>query len=188
MPKHYQPYLHVTAQGIAFRALVNMYHEIEKSQEELEPYELLPALVFAAFTIEAYINSVGSRKVEFWNQLERLPWKNKVEILHSTAGVQADWSQDPLQLAIQLFKIRDRLAHGKEESITGPQCRTYIEAKSALLVGYLQPQWFALVTKDWVIGTRQRMISLLQHLGTIHGLHSDDFQAHSRGEIREITA
>ena len=181
----YQPFLHVTAQGIAFRSLVNMYHEIERSEENEEPYELLPALVFAAFTIEAYVNSVGSRKVTFWDQLERLPWRNKIEILHSTAGAQADWGKDPLQLATQLFEIRDRLAHGKEDSIAGPTCDTYMEAKSVLMVQHLKPKWFALVTKGWVLGTRERTVNLLQHLGSLHGFRPDDFQSHSRGEVRE---
>jgi len=181
----YQPHLHVTAQGVAFRSLVNMYHEIERSQEEFEPYELLPVLVFAAFTIEAYVNSVGSRKVNFWSQVERLPWKSKVEILHSVARTPTDWGKDPLQLASQLFDIRDRLAHGKPESIPGPMCDTYQEAMSVLMVQHLRPKWLSLVSKEWVIGTRERTVKLLQHLGSLYGLHSDDFQDHSRGEVRE---
>jgi len=182
----YQPHLHITAQAIVFRSLVNMYYEIEHSERDLEQYELLPVLVFAAFTVEAYVNSVGTRKINFWSHVDRLPWKKKIEVLHLVAGKQTDWGQDPLQLAVQLFDIRDRLAHGKQESIVGPKCDTYMEAESVLMVQHLKPEWFALLTKDWVVGTRQRTVALLSHLGALHGLRADDFQLHSSSDIFEV--
>lgn len=179
----YQPHLDFSAQAIAFRALMHMYARVEDG--DLEEYEYLPIVVFAAFSIEAYINSIGSRKIAFWDQIERLPWKNKIEILHGNIGATANWGADPLQLATQVFEIRDRLAHGRAERVSGPMCNDYMEAKSVLMVQYLKPRWFSAINKEWVLGTKKRVCDLLLYLGSLYKLRNDDFTDHSRGHVTE---
>ena len=61
-----------------------MYAQLEAGASSR--IELTPIVVFLAFSIESYLNSIGARKLIIWDELERLPWKNKVVILHKTAG------------------------------------------------------------------------------------------------------
>ncbi|MFB8832113.1 hypothetical protein ACE0DR_28690 [Azotobacter sp. CWF10] len=78
-----------TAQGKAYEALMVMISQLEKKPHSAA--ELLPVVVFMAFTVEAYLNSLGARKIEFWDEIERIPWRNKVNVLHLHAGKEADW-------------------------------------------------------------------------------------------------
>src|SRR3990167_8464625 len=179
----YQPHVDFSAQAIAFRALQHLYIRLQDG--ELEEYEHLPIVVFAAFSIEAYINSIGFRKVNFWNQYERRSWRKKIEILHANVGATPNWNADPLQLATQLFEIRDRLAHGKQESVCGPLCNEYNEAQSALMVQCLKPQWFSVITKEWLLGTNDRVCKLMAYLGSLYRLPDNDFTDHSIGHVTE---
>ena len=48
--------------------------------------ELTPVVVILAFSIEAYLNALGERHLPIWSELERLPWRSKIEILYKTAN------------------------------------------------------------------------------------------------------
>lgn len=148
----YQPHLEFSAQAVSFRSLQYLYTRIAEGEEN--EYDYVPIIVFIAFSIEAYINSIGSRKIVFWDQIERLPWKKKVEILHANAGAKPNWGKAPLQFSTQVFGVRDRLAHGKSETIDGPFCDTVGEANTILMVQCLKPDWFEVLNKD---GSRKAM-------------------------------
>ena len=66
----FQAYSHFTAQCHNVAALMAMYAEIESGNLNRQMYPAV--VVFLAFSIEAYINSVGARKIEFWDDIERL--------------------------------------------------------------------------------------------------------------------
>jgi hypothetical protein len=149
-----QPSLMFSAQGIAFRALQQMYYRLRKG--DLEPYEYLPIVVFAAFSIEAYVNSIGSRKITFWDQIERLSWRQKIEILHSNASRDPNWGAEPLQFATQVFTVRDRLAHGKPEFVLGPVCKDQEEANNVMNTDSIKPKWFADISKEWMFASNAR--------------------------------
>ncbi len=179
----YQPHLDFSAQAVSFRALQCLYARL--NDEDMDEYDYVPIVVFAAFSIEAYINSVGSRKIIFWDQIERLPWKQKVEILHANIGLTANWGEMPLQFARQVFGLRDRLAHGKPETIDGPICDNAGEAKSILMVQALKPEWFSVLEKDWILKSKNQVCEVLHYLGCLYGLDTDDFKRHSQSHITE---
>ena len=177
----YQPHLEFSAQAVSFRALQCLYTRIAEREEN--QYDYVPIVIFAAFSIEAYINSIGSRNIVFWDQIERLPWKKKVEILHANAGATPSWGRAPLQFATQVFSVRDRLAHGKSETIDGPLCDTPGDANTILMVQCLKPDWFDVLDKDWIMKSNERVCELLRYLGNLYGLTEDDFTHHSQGHI-----
>jgi hypothetical protein len=98
-----------------------MYGQLERGGSSR--IELTPIVVFLAFSIESYLNSIGARKLNIWEELERLSWRKKIAILHKTAGRTLEWGKEPLQFATEVFALRDRLAHGKPERIVGPRPR-----------------------------------------------------------------
>ena len=179
----YQPYSDFTAQSRTVSALMSMYGQLERGGPSR--IELTPIVVFLGFSIESYLNSIGARKVSIWEELEHLPWRRKIAILHKTADRAPEWGKDPLQFANEVFALRDRLAHGKPERIVGPKFRTEAEAARYLggpeLNRGLQPEWYAGITEDWVMKAKERFRLLMIYLGGLFGFHESDHLLSSTG-------
>jgi hypothetical protein len=179
----YQPYSDFTAQSRTVSALMSLYGQLIRGGSSR--IELTPIVVFLAFSIESYVNSIGARKISFWEELERLPWRKKIAILHKTAGRAPEWGQDPLQFASEVFALRDRLAHGKPERIVGPKFRTQAEAAQYVngpeLHPDLQPAWYTGITVDWVMKAKERFRLLMIYLGGLFDLHESDHSLSSTG-------
>jgi hypothetical protein len=69
----WRPYMHFTAQSTALQAFYLMIARLKKG--ELTEGEYPCVVVFMAFSIEAYVNTLGSRQISFWDEIERLPWR-----------------------------------------------------------------------------------------------------------------
>ena len=68
--KKYRRINEFTAQGINVRALMLLHDQLEADQNRDK--NLIPIVVFTAFSIESYLNSLGSRNVEIWEDIEGL--------------------------------------------------------------------------------------------------------------------
>ncbi len=178
--KTYQPFTDFTAQSKTVSALMSMYALMER--DPAARIELTPIVVFLAFAIESYLNSIGARQLEIWDELERLPWKKKVKILHKTAGRSVDWGEDPLQFATEVFTLRDRLAHGKPERIVGPVFNSEGDANRILTQG-LEPDWYNQITREWVMNAKERFRLLMIYLGRLYGFHESDHLHVSSGGL-----
>lgn len=146
-----------------------------------------PCVVLMAFLVEAYVNSLGARKIVAWDAIERIPWRNKIELLHAHANQKADWSREPLAFATELFKVRDKLAHGKPERIHNrdlkvPDGHTYSSATVPVLADRSEPKWYKRIDRAWILASRPKLEALLAYLAVMHGLDAMDFQ--SVGDIR----
>jgi len=168
----YQPFSNFTAQSKTVSALMSMYAQLER--EVPARLEFTPIVVFLAFSIESYLNSIGARKLEIWEELERLPWRKKVTILHKIANKSPNWSKDPLKFAIEVFSLRDKLAHGKPEQVVGPVLTNQVEATQFLNSHDLQPEWYSKITKEWVMEAKERFQLLMMYLGGLFGFHESD--------------
>lgn len=161
-----------------------MISQLEKRRHD--PAELLPVIVFMAFTVEAYLNSLGDRHIDFWDQIERIPWRNKVEIIHLHVNKKANWGAKPLQFATELFSLRDRLAHGKPEMVRGPVCNSPMEAEDKLSSEMLVPPWFKKISGPWLGSARGNFQELMRHLAELYSLAPSDHQLHSRGGFEVV--
>jgi hypothetical protein len=179
----YQPYLDFTAQSHNVASLMGLYALLERNTEFQPPFPAF--VVFIAFAAEAYINSVGARHIAFWDELERLPWRKKMEILHIHADHGADWSREPLQFASEVFRLRDNLAHGKPERINGPVFDTLAEAGEILSSEHLKPDWYQRINKEWVLSAKERFHTLMEYIGSLYSLHASDHLSYAFGDIRQ---
>jgi hypothetical protein len=177
----YQAYTDFTAQSRTVSALMYLYANLE--QENGKRVELTPIVVFIAFSIESYLNSLGARHVVIWDELERLPWKSKVEILYKIAGRVPEWGEEPLQFATEVFKLRDKLAHGKPERILGPAVKDFKQADDLVRSNDLQPDWYRGITKEWVLHAKERFRLLMIHLGQLFDQHESDHLLTATGGI-----
>ncbi|MDR2851962.1 MAG: hypothetical protein LBV61_02720 [Burkholderiaceae bacterium] len=109
--------------------------------------------------------------------------EEKISILHKTAKRSPDYGRDPLQFCTEVFKLRDKLAHGKPESVFG-SIETDINAAHHLLINnLLQPDWYTSITREWILQAKERFRVLMIYLGDLYGLHESDHLHVSSGGI-----
>jgi len=161
---------------------MQMYGGLEKTPKTIR-IETTPFVVFMAFSVEAYLNSIGSRVVKHWDNIERLGWRDKIEILHSIAGKEADWGEEPLQFIHSLFVVRDKLAHGKPERVISQEYQTKEDALNVAPTHQEQPDWYKKLSREWVVTAKDKFRIAMQYLGSLYGFHESDHLSHSTGGI-----
>lgn len=174
----YQPYIDFTAQGMNVSVLMVMLSEVEKSPDSA--IRVVPIVVFMAFAIESYLNNIGAKRISYWSHMERLPWRNKMNVLHEAAGCKADWGSGHLQFAVSLFSLRDKLAHGKPERVVGPVFQDANVAHEFPMTG-LKPAWFTKLNKAWAMKAKEQFTQLMGYLAQMHGFHESDHLLNSTG-------
>ena len=177
----YATHVEFTAQFHAISALHQLFDSLYESSTPKT--KLLPIIVFMAFSLEAYINSIGVRHITDWAEIEKLPWKAKLKILHEHRGVVPAWGSEPLHFINEIFGIRNKLAHGKSEPVTGPVFSTLQEANDFIFSGNLEPNWFRVIDLAWVKSARGRFEKSLEYLALIYGLSPSDYLQESRAVV-----
>lgn len=84
---------------------------LSEAKETQATYLILYALIGCAFSLEAYLNFLGKEKIPFWNQIERIPIKNKIKVFHKQFNIIPDHSKRPYQTLSELRKFRNFMAH-----------------------------------------------------------------------------
>lgn len=92
--------------------------ELAEATQDGQLYTTTSALVYCAFTLEAYLNHLGKLRHADWDEIERNYGKRrKYETFAQAAGLQIDYTRRPYCTLVELFAFRDRMAHGK--TVTG---------------------------------------------------------------------
>jgi len=98
----------------------NSFYSLEtaKNTNKGRFYNLMTSEVFACFSIEAFLNHIGSIKISEWSLIERcLSPKEKLILIASRANKAIDFGKRPYQSLIELFTFRNFIVHGKTEII-----------------------------------------------------------------------
>lgn len=162
---NYVIYRDFMAHAAVVQALGALFRRLDAGQ--LMEEEVMPLIVFTAFSIEAYVNSLGSEGAD-WN--ERAGWRAKIEKLHSMAGQTCAWDKEPLDFAVEVFTIRNQLAHGKPERVELAFTAPPEEAADYLSHADLSPEWFApCLSLEWARAAKERFLPLTSHLGALFG-------------------
>jgi len=90
---------------------------IKKSEENAQGsrYTDMAALLFVAFTFEAYLNHLGQERIEFWSSIESIKVMEKYDCLCKSLGVSPNFSKRPYQTLKSLFRFRNAVAHGRTQ-------------------------------------------------------------------------
>lgn len=181
--KKYQPVMDFPAHSKNAGAVTGLLWLMDSNV--FERMNMATIVVFQAFTVESYINHLGFEAVGHWEEMERLPWKSKITILHKIVGADAEWGKDPLQFAGEIFKVRDKMAHGKPETVEGKFYTTEKEALTAFGTSAMEPDWYRKIDKDWVRKSRSRFDELMGYLAVLLGKSSGDYQCGGEGRVVE---
>ena len=84
---------------------------VGKDDHEGLALHCMNCIVSTAFAVEAFINFMGSKKVEKWN--ERTKWYKKLQQICKAVGYEYNLDKDPLATIEKVKDIRNELAHGK---------------------------------------------------------------------------
>ena len=101
------------------RTFANLAHGADvlimkaEQDEQGSYYTIMGSLLLTAFTFEAYLNHLGSKQFEFWDDIESIKVMEKYSVLCKELEITADFSMRPYQTLKSLFKFRNSIAHGK---------------------------------------------------------------------------
>jgi len=167
-------YTYVYCRGAARRALSQgLEHERGSF------YFFMMAGVFAAFTVEAFLNHVGELRVQDWKSLERkLGPREKLLLLRQVAAWSVDEGRRPFQSLRGLLRLRDALAHGK----------TATQSTHGVVVGAPpdavptpEPEWKSLCTADYASQFVEDAEAIVRDLSKQSGLVGDPFESSGHG-------
>lgn len=88
--------------------------ELAESTRDGQLYTLTSALIYCAFTLEAYLNHLGKLRHANWDEIERNYGKRrKFEMFANASNIAFDYAHRPYSTLEELFAFRDRMAHGR---------------------------------------------------------------------------
>lgn len=109
-------FIHNDLSNCAWGMREDMRKKFDSGETEGVHFDMMGALVFLAFSIEAKINFIGWKILEDgWP--ERANLKEKIHLIYKVLDIEADWSCRPLQSILSLKRFRDTIAHGKPELV-----------------------------------------------------------------------
>jgi hypothetical protein len=170
----------VTMSGTAtlntFSYLLNGAHSLAQTAKDHAAgsnYCRISAVVFSAFAVEAHLNHIGEAKLSFWGIVEpKLPWRAKLDLIVEQLGITPDFGKRPFQTLGDLFRFRDRLAHGKT---TTEDKRYEYRGNREDGFGSLDPDW---LKKFWSDDAVDRVLEdTRQILELLHGKAGFDPQS-----------
>lgn len=93
-----------------------------QSAQKGQYWKHLYCLICTAFSLEAFLNHVGSKKLSCWDTIERrLSPRDKTTLLLELSDSRPEWGREPFQSFGELMDFRNDLAHGKTETLSTGQ-------------------------------------------------------------------
>lgn len=163
---------------------------LKKAQEQQQGwfYFAMMAGVFAAFTVEGYLNHLGQKRVRDWSELERkLGPREKLLLLRDKLHLSVDMARRPFQTLRDMLRLRGALAHGKTRTVPSDRVVGDPDDETAR---YPQPDWKKLCS----LGSVERMVEdaekMVRHLCAESGSKRNPFASLGEGSsgVEEIKA
>lgn len=94
-----------------------MFYAVAEREERGAALQTQACLIFCAFCVEAYLNHVGAKFLNFWDEVEPLRVMPKLRLLLKQFRLKPDFGTWPLQTISMLFKYRNWMAHSRSATI-----------------------------------------------------------------------
>jgi hypothetical protein len=93
-----------------------------QENEEGSYYMFMGSVVFAAFSLEAYLNHLGPKVFRCWGPLDRLGPKEKLDVIAEKIDLPIDYGKRPWGIVKELVGFRNSIAHGRSDmlAVTNP--------------------------------------------------------------------
>ena len=137
-------------------------------------YEFMTVILLAAFKLEAYLNHVGELLFPYWNEMESLSIRSKLEIIRQHVGLPNTNGARPFQTITPLFRFRNAIAHGKSEFLeTGTEETGTIEE---LRRRKPLTKWEEWNTLEFAVRATADINDVIETIHAAAGLNSDDLR------------
>jgi hypothetical protein len=161
---------------------------LKKAQEKQQGwfYFAMMAGVFAAFTVEGYLNHLGQKRVRDWSELERkLGPREKLLLLRDMLHLSVDMARRPFQTLRDMLRLRDALAHGKTLTVPSDSVVGDPDDETAR---YPQPGWKQLCSLRSIERMVEDAEKMVRHLCAESGSKRDPFVSPGGGSsgVEEI--
>ncbi len=135
-----------------FRTMINasdFFLKNANSNENGSFLNCLASLVFAAFTLEAFTNSVGQTLYKCWgkNIEKRLSVSDKITLITEHLEIETDFSKMPWQDIKVLMRFRNQIAHPKPETLTDEGTIPHEEYEKKRIT-MIEADWEQFCTKE----------------------------------------
>jgi hypothetical protein len=94
-----------------------LYYNNAQSKMDGSFFQLVGSLAFCAFGLEAYLNHVGERTLDYWEDVDFAPPLAKLRLLAAEFSVPLDKARRPMQTVCELIRHRNWLVHSRSEII-----------------------------------------------------------------------
>jgi len=102
------------------------------------------SLILMAFSFEGYLNHVGKKLFNSWDDLERISWNSKLSLITEKLELSIEKGNRPWQTIIKLFDHRNTLAHPKLENLSCTDtipAQDFIKGLTNIMDDLLETEW-----------------------------------------------
>ena len=137
-------------------------------------WDSMASLMLTAFGFEAYLNHLGSRLLPYWEQLDRLSWQKKLQIILTHLKHAPDLGKAPYQTLYGLFLFRNAVAHGRDTKESfGPEIRL-IDDETFRAHELITTEWEKVCTPEWAQKALVDIKEIIKQLHTLAGFKEFD--------------
>jgi len=86
-------------------------------------FTCMAAGTMLAFSFEAYLNAIGTKKLPLWNDWD--DYHTKIDKVFQHLKISPDWGKRPYSSVSAMKRLRNTLAHGKPEKTE--KSKTFID-------------------------------------------------------------
>ena len=134
----------------------------------------LKAMVFSAFSLEAYIYHIGIQVVSNWEKTEKYKDpKSKLLELTEVKMYSPDFSSRPFATFDLIFDFRKQIVHGKTEHLRQDEIKEGEVGEN--IPEMLLASWEKLITLDIAVSFVEDSQSMIKTLHPIFGYQADPF-------------
>jgi hypothetical protein len=140
---------------------------LERGEERAEAsaHQFRASLVFTAFTLEAYLNHVGSKVFRSWEDFEQcIGPKQKLNLIGEHLDVTINYGIRPWQIMKELFNFRNAIAHGKSENLKPPPKVVSADRKEPAEDWFAKTHWEAFGTQKNAVRARADVENLVEKI------------------------
>ena len=141
--------IHNTIESAALWFTDMVKKKVADKDEDGMTFTCMAAGTMLAFSFEAYLNAVGSRKLVLWNEWDE--YYKKIDKIFQNLKITPDWGKRPYSSISAMRRLRNALAHGKPQmSETKKEFVDKADGQKSKTID-MTADWQKLCTPDMII-------------------------------------
>ena len=155
--------------------------KVETKDEEGLTFTCMAAGTMLAFSFEAYLNAIGSRKLPLWN--ERDDYYKKIDKVFQHLEIAPDWGTRPYSSVSAIRRLRNTLAHGQPEVVERKKSFIdKVDGQKGKTMNFTA-EWQALCTPELIIKANDDLSDVWKEMYKKSGIDVMDLTTHGNATL-----